>query len=113
MAFFKGDMVRWVTNGTPRFGRITANPRGAIVEVAGFNIFFRPMPINLFGWRLEKLTPAQISKLNNDINEIVMGRLQYNQHYYKKTRHAKPTWHKGFTRYKKLCKEYNVPLSPK
>ena len=113
MVFFNGDMVKWITNGQPRFGRITDNPRAAIVQVAAYNIFFRLRTIHLFGWRLEKLTPAQISKLNNDINDIVMGRLQYNQHYYKTVNGAKPTWHKGFKRYQKLCKEYDVPLSPK
>ena len=62
---------------------------------------------------LSPLSPHELSKLNEDIKLLTIGRLQYSQHYFRKTKYRKPAWHKGFLNYQKVCKQYGVPVYPK
>ena len=59
---------------------------------------------------IQKLTPIQLSKLNQDIKIIWAGRLQYRQPFFRLGRYKRTEWRKGFERYKKVCKEYGISI---
>ena len=123
--FTRGEKVWWTSlhnlfdNPKPMrvmYG-IIRTTSGRFLEVQVYDSFLRPGEILLFPRHLiNKFHPDGLSKLNEAIKVINIGRLQYNQHFfrsrkYKKT--AKSSWRVGYEQYKRLCKQYGVPVSPK
>lgn len=126
-ALKKGDKVWWTsgmldnivnygilhTTRPPQF--LTNVPAAATwVHVFQYDKFMRPSRLQYIAkTRLNTFEPMGLSKLNEAIKLINIGRLQYNQHFFRSPKHKKTEWRKGYERYKKLCREYNVPVNPK
>ena len=111
-----GDHVKWrALSGAKRWGVITSLANSYSVEVARYTNFLRPQLYSdlVEKYQLTKFTDAQLSKLNEDSKLITIGRLIYNQHFFRSPKYKKPEWRLGFKRYQKLCKEYGIPLNPK
>jgi len=121
--FHRGEQVWWTTHGGRKnvgvvvIGRIHNQSTGITsVGVAPYNAFlsasrddyeYKPSD------QVYKFNPEELSKLNEDIKLITIGRLQYRQYYFKKSRHSKVQWKKYYQQYKKVCKQYGIPLSPR
>ena len=114
-----GTTVRWVRDARKQYGVIASGPFGGSHEgrhyhVRVYNNCFTLGTILAKEKRLlSPLSPHELSKLNKDIKLLTIGRLQYSQHYFRKTKYKKPAWHKGFRNYQQICKQYGIPLYPK
>jgi len=121
--FHRGEQVWWTTYGGRKnigvvvVGRIYNRYNGITsVGVAPYNAFLSASR-DYYEYKrsdqVHKFNPEELSKLNEDIKLITIGRLQYNQYYFKKSRHSKVQWKKYYQQYKKVCKYYGIPVSPR
>ena len=115
----RGDIVTYTRGGNTHYGVYLQLWRFSSIhtnyhKVLEYGWFMQPSELRVLPYhQLTLCSPEVISKLNNDAREINIGRLQYNQHFFRSPKHKKTEWRKGYERYKKLCRDYNVPVNPK
>ncbi len=118
LRFTKDEKVWWTTgryNNIANYGVIRTTS-GPWLKVTRYNRFMQldhQYDVIVSRLKLNKFVPEGLSKLNEAIKLINIGRLQYNQHFFRSPKHKKTEWRKGYERYKKLCRDYNVPVNPK
>lgn len=120
LRFTKDEKVWWITgryNNIINYGVIRTTS-GPWLKVTRYNRFMQLdnyYDVIISRRRLNKFVPEGLSKLQEAIKLINIGRLQYNQHFFRtpKNKTRKVYWRRGYKQYKRLCKEYGVPISPK
>ena len=118
VSFTKGEKVWWTngwSNNMVHYG-IIKTISGRDVQVLEYNEFMQPVDWReIERIRLNKFVSNGLRNLNEAIKLINIGRLQYNQHFFRSSKKKKQKihWRSGYEQYKRLCKEYGVPVSPK
>ena len=117
--FVRGEKVWWVNPWSNRVNYgIIKTTSGDYLKIQQYNVFLSPDEIMLLPRSfVRKFHPDGLSKLNEAIKLINIGRLQYNQKFFRSPTYKKkrclPAWRRGYLHYKQLCKQYGVPISPK
>ena len=59
------------------------------------------------------LTDKETQRVKHDVYQILLGRLQYNQSFFKNFKHKRgmKIWRQGYQSYKQLCKKYDVKVA--
>ena len=115
--FINGEQIWWFDRADQvRYGKIRSHAGQHSMVVVGYNEFMQLDKVYyLERERVMKYHPNGLRKLREAIKLINIGRLQYNQHFFRspKKKKQKIHWRSGYEQYKRLCKEYGVPVSPK
>ena len=64
--------------------------------------------------RFRILNPLETAQTREDFKTLTIGRLQYQQHFFKSPKYKrKNSWKQGYNQYKALAKKYGFPCNPK